>query len=121
LDQLKYKKPKWAIATSGTHTIAELRLISCALPIPEVFVTSELVKNGKPNAEPFLLAVTQLVVNPQDCLVFEDSDAGITSAIAAGCDVVVIGQTSTIQHKRIVARVDDYYSLTFSEKIMESV
>jgi len=121
LELLIDKKLKWAIATSGTHDAAKFRLRHCELPIPEVFITSELVQSGKPDPEPFLLAANQLAVNPKYCLAFEDSDAGITSAIAAGCDVVVIGKTSTIQHNSIVARVDDYYSLMFSEKIVESV
>jgi HAD superfamily hydrolase (TIGR01509 family) len=39
---------------------------------------------GKPAPDPFLLAAERLGVPPANCLVFEDADAGIQSAIAAG-------------------------------------
>ncbi|NQZ83518.1 MAG: HAD-IA family hydrolase [Colwellia sp.] len=119
LAQLDAQDLKWAIATSGTRAVAELRLTSCGLTVPDIFVTSELVKNGKPQPEPFLLAADKLAVNPQHCLAFEDSDTGIKSAIEAGCDVVVIGQASTIVHKRIVARVNDYHAFILSKELME--
>jgi beta-phosphoglucomutase family hydrolase len=40
--------------------------------------------HGKPNPEPFLLAAERLGIAPDDCLVFEDADPGITAATAAG-------------------------------------
>jgi HAD superfamily hydrolase (TIGR01509 family) len=39
---------------------------------------------GKPAPDPFLLAAERLGVPPAQCLVFEDADAGIASAVAAG-------------------------------------
>lgn len=44
--------------------------------------------HGKPAPEPFLTAAAQLNVAAADCLVFEDAEAGIASAIAAGMDWV---------------------------------
>lgn len=41
-------------------------------------------ERGKPDPEPFLLAAERLGVAPGDCLVFEDAEAGIQSAKAAG-------------------------------------
>ena len=53
--------------------------------------------HGKPDPEPFLLAATRLGIAPQDCLVFEDADIGIQSAIAAGMATVRILQP----HERV--------------------
>ncbi len=39
---------------------------------------------SKPDPEPFLLAASRLGVAPSACLVFEDAEIGIRSAIAAG-------------------------------------
>lgn len=41
-------------------------------------------EHGKPYPDPFLLAAKQLGVAPEKCIVFEDGDAGVQSAIAAG-------------------------------------
>lgn len=54
----------------------------------DVLVGSEDYKHGKPDPEPFLTAAAKLGVEPKDCLVFEDADAGIASAVAAGMDWV---------------------------------
>lgn len=118
---LEANKLKWSIATSGVGHIAKLRLTACDLKIPEVFITSELVKQGKPSPDPFVLAAKNLRLEPKQCLAFEDSDAGIKSALLAGCDVVVIGQLSTIVDKRIVARVDNYQPLIELIVQMETV
>ena len=50
----------------------------------EVIVGAEDYAHGKPDPEPFLTAAKQLNIAPADCLVFEDADAGISSAEAAG-------------------------------------
>ena len=55
-----------------------------------VLVGAEDYTHGKPNPEPFLKAATILNVDPTQCLVFEDAEAGIQSAIAAGMQYVRI-------------------------------
>ncbi len=50
----------------------------------QVIVAAEDYTHGKPNPEPFLNAARLLKVAPEDCLVFEDADAGIQAAEAAG-------------------------------------
>jgi HAD superfamily hydrolase (TIGR01509 family) len=49
-----------------------------------VIVGAEDYKHGKPSPEPFLTAAERLGVPPTECLVFEDADLGVQSAIAAG-------------------------------------
>ncbi len=47
-------------------------------------VTGEDVTHGKPHPEIYLLAAERLLVSSDSCLVFEDTDAGVSSARAAG-------------------------------------
>lgn len=50
----------------------------------DCIITSEDVKRGKPNPDLFLKAAEKLNANPENCIVIEDSDAGIEAAAAAG-------------------------------------
>jgi HAD superfamily hydrolase (TIGR01509 family) len=45
---------------------------------------------GKPFPDPFLKAAEELGVTPGDCMVFEDGEAGVQAAIAAGMRYVRI-------------------------------
>lgn len=65
----------------------------------DTLVTASQVEHGKPNPECYLLAAKKLSVNSEQCLVFEDSFAGITAAKAAGMDV--IGLATTHSHKEL--------------------
>ena len=56
----------------------------------EVLVCADDTERGKPFADPFLSAASQLGVTPDECLVFEDGDPGVQAAIAAGMDWVRI-------------------------------
>ena len=56
----------------------------------QVVVTGDQVEHGKPHPEPYLKAAAELGVDPADCLAIEDSGPGTTSAVAAGCLVLVV-------------------------------
>jgi HAD superfamily hydrolase (TIGR01509 family) len=48
------------------------------------------VQHGKPHPEPYLTAAARLRVDPQRCVVLEDSPSGVASGEAAGCAVVAV-------------------------------
>ncbi|MGB1623071.1 MAG: HAD family hydrolase, partial [Synechococcus sp.] len=48
------------------------------------------LSRGKPDPQPFLLAAQRLGCPVDRCWAFEDSDAGMTAALAAGCLVWVL-------------------------------
>jgi mannitol-1-/sugar-/sorbitol-6-phosphatase len=81
----------WAIVTSAPRALAEARLRAAKLPIPEVLITAEEVQRGKPDPQGFLLGAKRLGVRIEECLVFEDSAAGVAAAKAAGADVAIVG------------------------------
>ena len=54
---------------------------------------ASMVKHGKPDPEIYLLTAAKLGVQPSDCIVFEDSIAGIQSALNAGMRVIGVATT----------------------------
>ena len=48
------------------------------------------LKHGKPAPDIFLLCASKIGVNPEHCIAFEDSPAGIQAATAAGMKVIAI-------------------------------
>ena len=84
---------RWAIVTSAPRVLALRRLEAGGIPKPRVLVTADDVVIGKPAPDCFLLAARLLGVAARDCLVWEDTLAGITAAEAAGAAVVVVSAT----------------------------
>jgi sugar-phosphatase len=80
-----------ALVTSADLALATARMDAAGLPMPRVRVTAECVGASKPDPEGFLKGAAELGFAPADCVVFEDSDAGITAARAAGMRVVGVG------------------------------
>ncbi|MGW5400566.1 HAD-IA family hydrolase [Streptomyces sp. NPDC003952] len=80
-----------ALVTSADVALATARMTAADLPMPEVRVTAESVQASKPDPEGFLVGAAALGVNPADCIVFEDSAAGIAAGQAAGMRVIGVG------------------------------
>lgn len=106
---------EWAVVTSSSILTAEPKLKACNLAIPRVVITAESVENGKPHPDPFIKAAQLLGIAPQDCLVFEDTDNGVRSALAAGCKVVIVGKDCRIQDGNVIARIASFAEIQPTE------
>jgi mannitol-1-/sugar-/sorbitol-6-phosphatase len=84
----------YAIVTSATRRLAEVRLRAAGLPIPQHFVTATDVKRGKPNPDPYLMGAETLQVPPANCIVIEDAPSGIRAGKTAGARVIAVRTTS---------------------------
>ncbi|MFB7634979.1 HAD-IA family hydrolase [Streptomyces sp. NPDC056149] len=80
-----------ALVTSADRALADARMGAAGLTMPEVRITAESVSASKPDPEGFLKGAAELGFAPEDCLVFEDSEAGIEAGRAAGMRVVGVG------------------------------
>ena len=76
-------------------------------------MSAETVRQGKPSAEPYRQAAEKLGVDPRDCIVFEDAPAGMASALAAGCRVVLVGGLRSAE-EGVIACIDDYAQLALA-------
>lgn len=93
-DLLKKLSPKqWAIVTSGTLRVASARMKHVGLPTPDIFITGDDVKTGKPAPDGYLLAAKRLNLRPADCIVVEDAPAGVQAGKAAGMKVIAVAST----------------------------
>ena len=84
---------RWAIVTSCTRTLAEVRLRSVGLPLPAVVISEESVPLGKPHPDGYLEAARILGWTPRNCLAVEDSPLGVEAGRAAGMRVLGVSTT----------------------------
>jgi beta-phosphoglucomutase family hydrolase len=83
-----------ALATSAPLENVDFTLDSTGLKkYFSIISDASMVKHGKPDPEIYLLTAAKLGVQPSDCIVFEDSIAGIQSALSAGMRVVGVATT----------------------------
>jgi sugar-phosphatase len=83
----------WALVTSSTKPLAEVRLRAAGLPIPKLLVTGSDVVNGKPHPEPFLKGAALVGFPPEQCIVVEDTPPGIRAGKIAGARVLAFRTT----------------------------
>jgi sugar-phosphatase len=83
-----------AVVTSADDRLMRTRMAAAGLPLPPVLITAECVSVSKPDPEGFLKGAAELGFAPEECVVFEDSEAGIAAGLAAGMRVVGVGPRS---------------------------
>lgn len=99
LDALIKEKAPWAIVTSGTEPLVGGWLEALSLPRPEHLVTAESVENGKPDPTCYRLGREKLGLQDaaKQILVLEDSPAGIKAGKDAGCKVIGLVTSHTVE------------------------
>lgn len=98
VNELKAKGIKVGLVTSSTDT--KLIAVNKAKQFDKLFdtvVSASRVTEGKPNPKCFLLAAEDLGVDPKNCIVFEDSFAGIEAGKSAGMKVIGLATTNSAE------------------------
>ena len=83
----------WAIVTSGERPTVQRCFRQHDLPLPAVQVYADSVARAKPAPDAYRLAVRELRVSPDHCLVIEDSPSGVAAGKAADCTVAAISSS----------------------------
>ncbi|KAK2065397.1 haloacid dehalogenase-like hydrolase [Colletotrichum caudatum] len=135
LDALIKEDAPWAVVTSGTEPLVGGWLGVLKLPQPEHLVTAESVENGKPDPTCYLMGREKLGLQDgsKQILVLEDSPAGIRAGKAAGCKVLGLVTSHTVEQVasaepdwivrdldsvRVVEKRDGVVTLEFSNALV---
>lgn len=88
--ELQKNKIKIGLASSSKNAQTVISKLGIADWF-EAAVDGTMIKNSKPDPEIFLMAAERLKVNPLDCIVVEDAEAGVEAAKRAGMKCVGVG------------------------------
>jgi beta-phosphoglucomutase family hydrolase len=92
--QAKQMGIKLAVATSAPRENVDFVLDGLAIRAAfDAVVDAEGIEKSKPDPEIFLTAAQRLGVTPDECVVFEDSYAGLEAARRAGMTVIALATT----------------------------
>lgn len=94
--QMKKAGIKIALASASKNARQILnRLNICDLF--DAIVDGNMVSEAKPDPEVFLCAARELGVDPNECIVFEDAEAGLKAAKRAGMKAIGIGREDSLK------------------------
>ena len=113
---------KMGIATSNS-----IELVNSIIKVHELdqFIqivrTSCDVSKGKPSPDIYLLVASQLQVQPERCLVFEDIIPGIQAGKAAGMSVCAVEDPYSANQREEKKKLADYYIEDYFELLEKIV
>jgi beta-phosphoglucomutase family hydrolase len=106
LKQLQSMGAKVALGTSAPTMNVDFTLDHLGLrDFFHVIIDGPQVTQGKPHPEVYLKCVHELGLSPEDCVVFEDSLAGLEAGKQAGCHIV--GVTTSHSRAELLSKTHD--------------
>lgn len=94
---LKEAGLKIAIGSSSKNATRILKQLNM-FDLFDAVVDGNHIGQSKPDPEVFLLAAKWLDLSPENCLVFEDAEAGVQAAIAGNMKVIGVGPASQLSN-----------------------
>ena len=79
-----------ALVSASPRNLMEAALSTLPRDFFSFTISADDVKRTKPFPDPYLMAAERMRLSPDECVVFEDSPTGISSALEAGCAVVAV-------------------------------
>jgi beta-phosphoglucomutase len=104
-EAIRYAATRVPLGICSGAARAEIEPVPEAAGVADLFsaiVSSDDVAAGKPDPAGYMLALETLAVDPRQALVFEDTEAGVASARAAGVGRV-IAKRGTLDPHRLAA------------------
>ncbi|WP_179004613.1 beta-phosphoglucomutase [Winogradskyella forsetii] len=101
LNLLKVKQQPISLGSASKNARTILERVNLKSSF-DAIVDGNDVSKAKPDPEVFLIAAKQINIKPEDCIVFEDSVAGVTAANTANMISIGIGSKAILGHANYV-------------------
>lgn len=106
LSKLSAEGYKIAVCSNSVRqTVESLMNFSGLEPYIDYMVSNEDVTNSKPDPEMYLKAMAEFGLKPEECLILEDNEHGIRSALASGGHLLKIGVPDDVTYGNIKSRI----------------
>ena len=73
----------------------------------EFMISAQDVNIGKPNPEIYNLAISRMMLKPEECLILEDNEHGIQAAVASGAHLMRIHSIEDVNYQNILGRIQE--------------
>lgn len=121
LKELRHNGIKIGIGSASKNAMTILSKVGIKTMF-DVIIDGNKISKGKPDPEVFLLGAKELGISPADCVVFEDAQVGIESAVNAGMRCVGVGEPSVLHKADFVIPSLKHFTLEMlREKLHEPV
>jgi len=117
LEFLKLNNIPFALGSASKNARRILKQIDLYEEFDAIVDGTDVTK-AKPDPEVFLIAAKKLQVAPEDCLVFEDSLAGVQAANAGNMTSIGIGSANILAEANYVFNDFTEIELTFIENLL---
>ena len=116
LKSIRSKGLKVGLASSSKNAYAVINLLNIENEF-DAIVDGTMIIHSKPDPEIFLLTASKLGVVPAECVVFEDAEAGVEAALAAGMKCVGVGSPEQLgKANLVVAKTADFKLQTLNSE-----
>lgn len=110
IEHIKSKEIKLGLGTSNSRELAlEVLKKHDLYEYFDAIRTSCEVEKGKPHPDVFLKVAEDLKVSPNECIVFEDTYAGVLAASRAGMRVIAISDELALPDKEEICELAENY------------
>lgn len=109
LKDLSHRRVPMAVASNSSISVLDAISARTGVDafISNIFST-QLVEHEKPSPDIYIYAAEKLGIDPKDCVVFEDSEVGVKSAVEAGMRVIWFDGLSN-KNRSLQSKVYRYY------------
>jgi beta-phosphoglucomutase len=111
IGEMRAEGMKVGLASSSKNARTVIKLLNIHDQFDAV-VDGTMIEHSKPHPEIFLLAAKKLDVEPASCLVFEDAEAGVEAALAAGMKCIGVGTGARLNKANMVVATTGEFNIS---------